>query len=293
MARTTQQIFDSMVAEGIAKATADGNTDALAMFANTSKVAIWRLMFYIMAFAIMTFEKLLDAFKTDVDNQLTALIPGKITWYQTKFKAFQYGFNLLPGSDLFNNTGKTDAEIAASKIIKYAAVTEATVDNKRVLLVKIAKLSGTDLVPLLPEELLSFTTYVNTIKYAGVTIVIYNQVADLLRSEVNVYYNPLLLNEQGMRIDGAGYPVREAAIAYPLTLEFDGEFINAGFIDALQACYGVSRRKVNLVRMERKTGNGNFTSVGSSFIPDAGYCKFEPNEPNTNKGLIINYIADV
>ena len=63
MARTTQQIFDSMVAEGIAKATADGNADALAMFANTSKVAIWRLLFYIMAFAIMSFEKLLDAFK--------------------------------------------------------------------------------------------------------------------------------------------------------------------------------------------------------------------------------------
>ena len=90
-----------------------------------------------------------------------------------------------------------------------------------------------------------------------------------------------------MRTDAAGYPVRDAAINYPLTLEFDGEFINAGFIDALQGCYGVSRRKVTLVSMERKTGESDWQSIGSSFIPDAGYCKFDV------EGLTINYIADV
>jgi len=287
MARTTQQIFDSMVAEGIRLAADQGNDAAIAMFANTSKVAIWRLMFYVMAFAVMSFEKLQDAFSIKADAKLATLMPHKLSWYREKVKSFQYGFDLIDETDMFDNTGKTDAEIATSKIIKYAAVTEATVDSVRVLLIKIAKLNGTDLMPLSDAELAAFTSYINRVKDAGNAIVIYNQVADLLRAEVDVYYNPILIDANGLRTDGAGYPVKDAAILYPTSLEFDGEFSNAGFIDALQNCYGVSRRKVNLKKMDRKTGITAWQSISSSFIPDAGYCKFDDN------GLLINYIADV
>ena len=286
MARTTQQIFDSLVTEGLRLATANGNADMIAMFANTSKVAIWRLLFYVMAFAIMSFEVLMDAFTSNVDTQISEMKAHRLSWYRNKAKAFQDGFALLDDSDQFDpDSSSNDPE--ASKIIKYAAVTETTVDNKRVLLLKVATLTGTDLVPLDSTPLASFTAYMNTIKDAGVPLVIYNQVADLLKCEVNVYYDPIKLKGDGMRTDGAGYPVQEAAVNYPLTLEFDGEFINAGFVDALQACYGVSRRKVTLVNMNRKTGTGDWESVGSSFIPEAGYCKFDTG------GLIINYIADV
>ena len=286
MARTTQQIFDSMVTEGLRLATANGNADMIAMFGNTSKVAVWRLLFYVMAFAIMSFEVLMDAFTSNVDTQISEMKAHRLSWYRNKAKAFQDGFALLDDSDQFDpDSSSNDPE--ASKIIKYAAVTETTVDNKRVLLLKVATLTGTDLVPLDSTPLAAFTAYMNTVKDAGVPLVVYNQAADLLKCTVNVYYNPILLKADGMRTDAAGYPVRDAAINYPLTLEFDGEFINAGFIDALQGCYGVSRRKVTLVSMERKTGESDWQSIGSSFIPDAGYCKFDV------EGLTINYIADV
>jgi hypothetical protein len=288
MARTTQEIFDSMVAEGIRLATAQGNTAAVGMFANTSKVAIWRLLFYVQAFAIMTFEKLMDAFGISIDARIATLKPGKLSWYRQKAKDFQFGFPLYTESDEFDNTGYTDAEIEASKIIAYAACTETTLNGVRVVLLKVAKLNGTDLEPLSNTEFAAFESYMQTkVKFAGTTLIIYNQVADLLKAEVDVYYNPLLLDTNGLRTDAAGYPVRDAAELYPTQLEFDGEFTNAGFIDALQSCYGVSRRKVNLKRMERKPAGGAYQSVGSSFIPFAGYCKFDTG------GLVINYIADV
>lgn len=287
MARTTQEIFNSMLAEANQLAADQANADAIAMFNNTSKVAIWRLLFWIKAFAISVHEKVFDAHVVYVDAELEKLQPPTLSWHRNKLKAFQFGFDLIADTDKFDNTGKTDAEIAASKIIAYAAVTETNADNVRVVLYKVAKLSGTDLVPLSNTEFDALEAYVKVYKPAGVSIIIYNQVADLLKAEIDVYYNPLLIDGDGLRTNGAGYPVQEAAINYPITLEFDGEFINSNFIDALQSCYGVSRRKVNLVSMERKTGSGTWQSVGSSFIPEAGYCKFDVG------GLTINYIADV
>lgn len=286
MARTTTEIFNSMVAEGKRLAIEQSNATMTAMFNNTSKVAIWRLLFYVKAYAIMVHEKLFDTHVATVDAALNALTPPTLSWHRSKLKAFQYGFDLIADTDQFDNTGATEQEIDDSKIIEYAAVNETTVDNTRVVLYKIAKLVGTDLVPLSNTELAALNEYIKSYKPAGVSILVYNQVADLLRCEVDVFYNPLLIDGNGLKTSGAGYPVQEAAVLYPTTLEFDGEFINSNFIDALQSCYGVSRRKVNLKLMERKTGGGTWQSVGSSFIPEAGYCKFDTG------GLTINYIAD-
>ncbi len=287
MARSTQQIYDSMVAEAVAKATADGNTKALGMLANTSKVAIWRLLFYVCAFSIFVFEGLLDAFQVAVDEKLAQLKPHNLNWYRNKVKAFQYGFTLVVDTDLFDNTGKTDSQIAASLVVKYASCVEETLDDVRVLLVKVATLSGDELVPLTSDQYDALMQYIKVFKDAGVRVVVYNQVADLIRCTVDVYVDPMLLDDQGLRTDGAGYPVKDAAMNYPLELEFDGEFINAGFIDKIQSAYGVSRRKVNLISIERQTVGGNWQQVPSSFTPNAGYAKFATN------GLTINYLADV
>ena len=290
MARTTQAIFDSMVTEAKRLAGARNNADAIAMFNNTSNVAVWKLIFYVMAYCVMTFETLLDAFQTKVDDELAQLRPHTYNWYRNKAKAFQYGFPLVPDTDVFDNTGYTQADIDNSKLVKYASCTTDVVDGVRVLLMKIAATdSGGDLVPLgnTNGEYDAFKTFMAEVKDAGVYLVIYNNAADLIRATVDVYYNPMLIDDTGLRTDGNGYPVMEAANNYPLTLEFDGEFINAGFIDALQAAYGVSRKKVNLSSIERQTAGGSWQVVNSSFVPEAGYAKYAPN------GLTINYIADV
>lgn len=288
MARTIDAIFTEMYNEGVRLATEQENTDALNMFNNTSAFALWRLFYYAMAFCVWSFENVQDLFFTNVNNTIANEFAHTPRWYRTKALAFQYGFNLIPDTDKFDNTGKTQDEIDASFIVKYAAVNETTVDGKRVLLIKIATLVDGVLSPLSDVQLAAFTAYMQEIKDAGVPLIIYNRLADLITAEVDFYYNPLLLDSEGNRLDGlAGKPAEDAANNFLLNLPFNGEFSNAKFIDALQDAYGAAERDVFLLSASRKSGNNDYVSIPNTFIPDAGYARFDVN------GLTINYIPYV
>jgi hypothetical protein len=289
MATSITDIFERMRQEGIAKASEAGNTEAVAMFSNTSKVAIWRIIYYAIAFCIYTHETIFDAFVTTVSNLLAAQLPHTLRWYRTKALAFQSGFNLVIDTDRFDNTGYTDSQIEASKVVAYAAVNEATVDNIRSLIIKIAgKDTSGSPTQLSDSEQIAFTAYMTEIKDAGNRLIIYNRQADLIKATVNFYYNPLLLDGNGNRLDGgSGKPVEDAANAFPFQLDFNGEFILAQFVDAMQNAYGASRRRVDLISFQKKTGLNPYESVASSFVPDAGYAKFDVD------GLTINYLPDV
>lgn len=289
MARTIQQIFEEQKAEGIRLATEQNNTEALEMFNNPSRMALWRLLFYTMAFCAWSLEKVFDSFTVLVNDMIATLTPGSLRWHRTKALAFQFGFDLIPETDRYDNSGKTADEIEASKVVRYAAVNEAQVDGRRVLLVKVAGVDGSgNLIQLPPDQEAAFISYMERIKYAGNILIIYNRVADILKTEVDVYYNPLLLSFDGSRLDGlGGKPLEEAAKNYLLNLPFNGEFSNAAFVDTLQNAYGVDNKNVFLKSMQRKINATSYQSVGNTFIPDAGHTKFDEG------GLLINYIAHV
>lgn len=291
MARTITEIYNEIKAEAVRQATDQGNTEMLDLLNNLSGFSAWRILFYIMAFCSWTLENLWDKFQALINSIIATLTPHHTRWYRTKALAFQYGFNLLPESDKYDNTGYTAAQIEASKLVKYAAVNEATIDGKRVLLVKIAGVdSGGNLVqlPTIVED--AFKAYMEDIRDAGVFIIIYNRQADTLRAVVDVYYNPLLLDATGNSLSGlpAGKPLEDAAKRYLLKLPFNGEFSNAAFVDTLQTAYGVSDKNVFLVTMLRKISPTNFQAVPNTFIPDAGYVAFD-----VVNGLVINYISHV
>lgn len=290
MARTRQQIFDEMKAEALRQAIEQNDIEMQEMLNNISGYAAWRNLFNVMAFCAWTLEVLWDKFKVVIDTLIAALTPHSLRWYRTKALAFQYGFDLIPESDKYNNAGFTTQQIADSKIVKYSAVNEASIDGKRVLLIKIAGVdNGGSLVQLSGLQEAAFSAYMERIKDAGNVIIIYNREADLLRGEIDVYYNPLLLDNTGGRLDGlAGKPLEEAARSYLLLLPFNGEFSNAVFTDFMQAAYGVADKNVFLKSMQRKIGAATYQAVANTFIPDAGYTNFE-----TPDGLKINYIAHV
>lgn len=129
MARTIQDIQAEML-------RAKENEPALAKLNSTSKVAVWRLWIYIVAFAIHTLERIFDQHKREVYVALSELKPHTARWYRNKALAFQYGFDLIPNTDKFNNQNRTEDEIANSKVVKYSAVTEAEQESR--LIVKIA-----------------------------------------------------------------------------------------------------------------------------------------------------------
>lgn len=282
MARTIEAIY----ADLLAKKEADPN---LAALSSTSKTAIWRLWLYVVAYASWVNETLFDQLVEEIRAILAMLMPHTKRWYRNKALLFQYGFDLYPDTDKFINEGFADEQIAASKIIKYAAVTEATYESR--LIVKIAtEDAAQELSPITEGQKASFTAYMEEIRDAGVKVTVINYLPDILRVVIHIYYDPLVLNSEGVSILSGKKPVEDSLKAFQKELPFDGALILNSLEDKLQKTEGV--KKVRLVSISSSwidatgTTYGAFENITVSKIPVSGYFKIE----NFNQ---IQYIADV
>ena len=239
---------------------------------STSKVAIWRLWVYIIAVAIWSLEKLFDLHRVDIDRRLSELKPHTARWYRSKALAFQYGFDLLPDSDTFNNQGHTEEAIEASKIVKYSAVIESK--NEGRLIVKIAGEQGEQLQPITDSQRQAFEAYLSEIKDAGVRLSVVNYQPDVLHLQMKIVYDPLVLDSNGQSILHATKPVERAIKDYLKRLPFNGELVLAHLIDALQQAEGVKIPHLVLAQSKNITSSGDygaFETIEISKIPTAGY----------------------
>ena len=242
---------------------------------------------YIISVAIWSLEKLFDLHRTDIDKRLAELTPHTARWYRSKALAFQYGFDLLPDSDKFNNQGHTEEQIEASKIVKYSAVIESK--NEGRLIVKIAGEQGEQLQPITDAQKQAFEAYLQDIKDAGVRLSIVNYQPDILHLQMKIVYDPLLLDSNGQSIIHATHPVEEAIKNYLKRLPFNGELVLARLIDALQQAEGVKIPHLVLAQSKNITSSGEygaFETIEISKIPTAGYFTID----NFND---ITYISNV
>lgn len=212
--------------------TADEN---LAGLNSQSKVSIYRLIVFIVAFSIWVLENLFDTHKKEVDDIIEAKMPHRPSWYRTKAKAFQYGFALISDTDNYDNTGYTDDQVLDSKIIKYAAVTPSAGQ----ILIKIATEAAGILAPITQEQKASFDAYVLEIADCGVKYIVVNHLPDILLLNLQIFRDPLVLDSTGMSILNGNYPVQDAINEYMKELPFNGELVLAHFIDKLQKAEGV------------------------------------------------------
>ena len=265
MARTIQEIQTLIL-------QAKAQEPALNELNSTSKVAIWRLWVYIIAVAIWSLEKLFDQHRADIDKRLAELKPHTARWYRSKALAFQYGFDLLPDSDKFNNQGHTEEAIEASKIVKYSAVIESK--NEGRLIVKIAGEQGEQLQPITDAQKQAFEAYLQEIKDAGVRLSVVNYQPDVLHLQMKIIYDPLVLDSNGQSIIHATKPVEETIKSYLKRLPFNGELVLAHLIDALQQAEGVKIPHLVLAQSKNITSSGDygaFETIEISKIPTAGY----------------------
>ena len=280
MARSIQEIQTLIL-------QAKAQEPALNELNSTSKVAIWRLWVYIIAVAIWSLEKLFDLHRADIDKRLAELKPHTARWYRSKALAFQYGFDLLPDSDKFNNQGHTEEAIEASKIVKYSAVIESK--NEGRLIVKIAGEQGELLQPITDAQKQAFEAYLQQIKDAGVRLSVVNYQPDVLHLQMKIVYDPLVLDSNGQSIIHATHPVEEAIKSYLKCLPFNGELVLAHLIDALQQAEGVKIPHLVLAQSKNITsggGYGAFETIEISKIPTAGYFTID----NFND---ITYVSNV
>jgi len=268
MARSIATIQDEMIT------TLQNDATLGPELTSKSKAARWRLWTYVFAYAASLLEKLWDTFRTEINNIISLLKPHSAKWYAQKALAYQHGFDLLPDDDQFDNTGYTEVQIEESKVVKYAAVVEQENQYQRVFLrIKLARENAGDLAPLTTIQLDGVKEYFKRIKDAGVKLVIESLAADNIKMKWRIYYDPLILDSDGNRIDGISSDVVKKAIKdYLKNLPFNGVYVLQYHIDALQAVEGVVIAEIDLC--QTKYGLLPFTNVNTSVVPDAGYLRF-------------------
>jgi hypothetical protein len=266
MARTIKEIQDDLIAQVQTDAT------LAALLTSTSRTAIWRLWIFIIAVVCWTLEQLHDLFKADVNEIIAEKVPHSLRWYVKKAKEFQYGYNLVPERDYYDNTGIPDDVVAASKIVAYAAFTVEP--NVRM---KLAKKVGNNLAPLTPVERLAFVAYARRFRDAGVPLkdsTITSTNPDKLRVVIRARYNPLILNANGERLDGAdNFPLRNGGKDYLQNVVFNGLVSVQKFVDRMQKVEGID--DLHIDEIQSQYGALPFTSIDIDVIPDSGYMIIE------------------
>ncbi|TSE05683.1 nucleotidyltransferase [Aquimarina algiphila] len=250
---------------------------------STSKVAIWRLWVYIVAFAIWTLEKLFDIHIIETDKKIAENEIHNFLWYKKKALLFQYGHALVSQTDYYNNSDIEVSEILKSKIIKHVAVIRKIINGHGFLELKLAKEENGQLVPLTTPEMEAFKAYMFLVADAGTYIQYISLPHDSLKLVLEIQYDPQILWQDGTRKDGTdNTPVINAINEFLYTLEFNGELILTKLTDYLQNVEGVKIPKIR--ETYSKYGNFDYEIIDETYIARAGYMRLDLD--NT----IINYI---
>ena len=233
-----------------------------------SAVSIERCFIYIIAFCQNILEQLFDQHTIDVNALIATDKTHTAQWYATMAKAFQFGYTVIQDQDYYDNTLLTDAQVAASQIIAYAAVTE---ENEGLNL-KVAKDTG-DLVPLTNTEVTAFTAYMKQIKDAGVFLSIISTSADSLKLNAGIVYNPQVLDSNGVSISDGSTPVVDAINTYLKNLPFNGVFAPQDLTDAVQKVDGVIYFTPSYIGVS-SDGGATYNPIAVKYIPASGYVRF-------------------
>lgn len=249
-----------------------------------SKVSLESILFFAVATGIWIACKMFDQHKIDIFTILRDNRAHTTGWYAARSKEFQFGRDLVNDNDFYDNSGLNDEQIEKLRVVKFAVANET--NDSALMYLKIATESAGKKQPLNDVQLAAFTNYIGKIKDAGVRIKIVNEPADELRLKMDIYYNPLVLDISGKRVDGVDdTPIQLAIKQYIGNLAFNGFYANQTLVDTIQQVDGVEI--VELKEASSKYGNlQDFIPINARSIPRAGY--YQISDPN----LILNFIAN-
>ncbi len=240
--------------------------NTLSGLTSTSKVALWRLMVYIVSLGHFTLESLFDTFEAYILELISLNQIHTSIWYRERVLEYQHGFPFEQSTGSYDNTDVDAGLLNASKIITSASVEELAGRLK----IKVAKTENNVLAPLSDDELTGLSVYLEKVKDAGNRLLIISRDPDELQIDLDVLFDPLVIDGDGKRLDATNDdPVGEAIDSYLSNLEFNGEFIIKNLEDAIEAVEGVviADTKVALARF----GTNNFEEIDKTYISDAGY----------------------
>jgi hypothetical protein len=262
-----------------------GLTDGLSFDEQFSAASIESILFSDVATSMFVTQELFEQFKKDVLLLINEQMPGTAGWYVYRSLLFQYGKSLVAETDYYDNTGLTDDQIAAMRIVKYAAAVESK--DRSILYIKVAAGDANgNRYPLSSGQLTAFKQYINDIQYAGVRIQVISDSPDDMRLNIDIYYDPLVLNELGERLDGlSGTPVQDAIRDHLKNLPFDGVYSNQGMVDMLQHVDGVHIAEIKYAG-SRYGAYSQYSEINARETAHAGYYQI------SDANLSLNFIPD-
>ena len=282
MARTVKEIKDEMTKEFISDSAvveAYGLDTEESFDAQFSKASIESILFYVFAFCAWTVEKLFDTHKAEVTNYIDEMKPHSLRWYVNKARAFRFGQSLIEDTDQYDDTGLTDEAIADMQIVKYASAEE----RNGQLFIKVAKDGENGRTTLSSEEEAALKSYIQEVKDAGVKVTIRNAQAVDFKIDITIYYNPQVLDQNGVSLISGGEPVKDAIKNYIENLPFNGEYRNVELIDKLQQVEGVVIPEL-AGAYSRITNEDNYSIINAKETSYSGYYKFDNDSQ-------INYVV--
>lgn len=233
-----------------------------------SSVSVESILFYIFATVAYTIEVLFDQLKIDVDQKIAQGTIATIPWYHKIAMDFQYGDELV--FDDITQSYMYEIVDSSKRIIKYAAVRD--LGNGVEILVSKEK-DGTPQI-LTTTELTAFKEYINKIKIAGVYTSIKSQEADLIKIEVKVCVDPMIIDPStGMDISNSVKSVENAVNDYLKNIVYGGTFNKTKLVDAVQKVSGVVDVMLISV-LAKKANDEEYISVtGNNYTSDSGCFK--------------------
>lgn len=277
MAQTLEEIREDIEA-------AQAEFPELAELNSPSATSFWRLLKNMFALLTLNLQQAMDNYRAEVDAIVDAPTRriGTLAWYADQLKKFQFGDDLsVSEKGIFYAVDKPDA-----KIIAQAAVEEEEgefIGERSKLILKVAKRNANNmLVKLNSEEMLALGEYVDNIKIAGTFTVLRSEDADIIRLNVLIEPNPLMIDRyRGNRLtDENSFPIREAIEKFLQELPFNGRL----YLSALSA-HLLEMEEVNDVRL----GFYVPTNTSLEWTKDHFYDSYSGHIAFTNQ-IVIHYI---
>lgn len=246
-----------------------------------SKYSYKALLRTVIVHCTFLLENFLELFKSDVDKKLKEDRTPRLDWYAKLALEFQYGFTLLapPRATLFDNTGYTEQQIEASKVVKYSVAVKNENQFGRVsILIKTAGIDSStgDLIQLSAPVVSALNNYYEREGAAGDKIICQSNPADSVKMNWKIYYDPLIINQAGNRNDGSETDVVKKSIRLYLTkINFSGVYVPEYHEDDVKKVNGIVIAKI--VSCQAKYGNLPFAPVNDKYVPDSGWMRFADN----------------
>ncbi|MBP1637446.1 MAG: hypothetical protein H6Q18_235 [Bacteroidetes bacterium] len=254
-------------------------------FDNTfSKVAVERIWLYIVAFGLFMSEKFNLSHKNETDEIIKNQRPGTLIWYKNKAMEYMHGYELVADMDYYDTTNLTDSQISEAKVVKNASA----VENANVVYVKVATAEP---AKLSDDQKAGLEAYFKEIKYAGVKLQIINRDADHYRAVIDIYYDPMVLNSEGISAVTGTETVRDAVSDFIAALEFNGQFRHDALRNSLNALDGVVMSELKVSQISTDNGE-NYDDIDAYITPDAGYMKIYDAADLTINYLVYETVSD-